>query len=262
MCISHATLNRHDSTEATSTLVRQAHLKKYFISIGSTFSGHTGYTSDLVAWILQRDRSSEAEFREANCRLANDSLLCFITNVLRFENSRRENRGVGGGGGGVRFGDIRVKQEGFSERGDWTYTRTNANVVYRFTSRLCILTSTNLILKLPHRTQLSLSLSLSLFHAYTHSFLLSLSPLTLSRAADSNEISRERSARINITRTHNIFVMENFFNKHRRTFRCFHESFFLFFSFSLFFFLSFSIQRIYIGLPLTFWQRFDDMAFV
>lgn len=94
VCISHATLNQHDSTEATSTLVRQAHLKKYFISIGSTFSGHTGYTSDLVAWISQRGRSSEAEFREANRRLANDSLLCFITNVLRFENSRRGNRGV------------------------------------------------------------------------------------------------------------------------------------------------------------------------
>ena len=116
---------------------------------------------------------------------------------------------------GIR-GNTWMRRNAWVVGGDRTYTWTNANVIYKFTSRSCILTSTNLIWSF-HWTTFSLSLSLSLFLSY----------LMLSRATDLMKFAWEIHSNYYYSNVQ--YRNRELFNKHRRTFRCFLGFFFFFF---------------------------------
>lgn len=122
-----------------------------------------------------------------------------------------------------------------------THTRgKRKHVIYKFMSRLCILTSTESYLKLPLHV-------LSLFHAHIQTFFHSLLFFFFSFSFLNSREQSIRWPREKIrSNCHNIVIIRELFNKHRQMFfRCSVRIFVLFCFFV-------SIQRIYIGLLLSF----------
>lgn len=201
----------------------------------SSTTSHPLSTSLLIT--KQRDRSWAAiSWGKLLLGQWQSLLFYFITNVLRFEHFSSREKGDGAG----------CKVTGGENR---THTRANENMLYTNSRRrLCILTYTNLIWSF--RCTFSLFLSHTRTHTYKRSSTRS-APFFFFFFLNSREQSIRRPrekihSKIVITYS-NVQYRNNreLFNKHRQMFRCLYE-----FLFPFVFFVS--IQRIYIGLLLSF----------